>query len=401
MQQVVIDKPYRFVPPYLGEFWVRLARWHLPRYLNWTWGVERAEYRGVDSLRRSIAAGHGILLAANHPRPCDPLVIGLLSKQLDRAFYAMASWHMFLEGGRLRGWLANRLGAFSVHRWGMDREALKAAIKILVAARRPLIIFAEGHVTRTNDRMTTLLDGTAFIARSAAKQRALTTPPGQVIVHPVALKYFFEGNLMASVAPVLSDIEVRLSWRPQRELSLEDRITRIGNALLALKEIEYLGEPRPGPVGQRLQTLIDFILQPLEREWLGGRRGPAVVERVKLLRSAIVPGLMSEALSQVERERRWLQLADIYLAQQLACYPADYLAGHPTPERILETVERFEEDLTDVARIHRPLRVVLQVGEALEVSAARERGGGEDPLMVQLDQRLRGMIQTLSAEGRP
>ena len=147
--------------------------------------------------------------------------------------------------------------------------------------------------------------------------------------------------------------------------------------------------------------MIDFILQPLEREWLGGRRDPAVVERVKLLRSAIVPGLMSEALSQVERERRWLQLADIYLAQQLACYPADYLAGHPTPERILETVDRFEEDLTDVARIHRPLRVVLQVGEALEVSAARERGGGEDPLMVQLDQRLRGMIQTLSAEGRP
>jgi 1-acyl-sn-glycerol-3-phosphate acyltransferase len=400
MQQVVIDKPYRFLPPYPGEFWVRLMRRFLPYYLKRAWGIAAADIRGLKYLQDSVAAGHGILLAANHPRPCDPLVIGLLSLPIDRALYSMASAHMFVEGGRLRGWLAHRLGAFSVHRWGMDREALKAAINILVEARRPLVIFAEGHITRTNDRLASLLDGTAFIARAAARQRDKATPPGKVVIHPVALKYFFEGDLEASLVPVLNDIEMRLSWRPQGQQRLEQRITKIGEALLALKEIEYQGTPRSGPMGPRLEAQIDCLLEPLEKEWLGGRREPGVAERAKLLRTRIVPGLVSEDLSQAERDRRWQQLADIYLAQQLACYPPDYLAGNPTPERLLETVERFEEDLTDVARIHRPLRVVMQIGEALAVSPAKEKSSGEDPLMVELDQRLRQMISTL-AEQRP
>jgi len=97
---------------------------------------------------------------------------------------------------------------------------------------------------------------------------------------------------------------------------------------------------------------------------------------------------------------RWRQLADIYVAQQLACYPPDYLAAQPSPERILETVERFEEDLTDIARIHRPLHLVMQVGEALKVSPARDKSGSEDPLMQQLEERLREMIATLNTEPR-
>ena len=81
----------------------------------------------------------------------------------------------------------------------MDRESLKASIQILAAARRPLLIFPEGHITRTNDRLGPLLEGTAFIARSAARQRAEQTPPGAVVVHPVAIRYLFLGDLAKSV----------------------------------------------------------------------------------------------------------------------------------------------------------------------------------------------------------
>jgi hypothetical protein len=235
------------------------------------------------------------------------------------------------------------------------------------------------------------------MARTAARQRAGATPPGQVVVHPVALKYFFEGDLQATLEPVLKEIEKRLSWPSPYGLKMAERITRIGEALLALKEIEHLGEPGRGSLGPRLEILINCLLQPLEKEWPRGRREPAVSERVKLLRSAIVPELVLGKLAQDDRDRLWRQLAAIYLAQQLACYPPDYIASNPTPERLLETVERYEEDLTDVARIHRPLRVVIHVGEALTVNPEREKRGGEDPLMVQLDQRLRAMIEALCA----
>ena len=59
---------------------------------------------------------------------------------------------------------------------------------------------------------------------------------------------------------------------------------------------------------------------------------------------------------------------------------------------MLETVERFEEDLTDHSRVHGPLRVVIQVGVALEVDPVRERASGADPLMVRLRAQLEGML---------
>lgn len=99
-------------------------------------------------------------------------------------------------------------------------------------------------------------------------------------------------------------------------------------------------------------------------------------------------------------QRRWRQLADIYLAQQLAFYPPDYLAAEPTPERLLETVEKFEEDLTDVARIHAPMRAVVDVGEAIEVSPERTRGADGDPLMATIREQLETMLATSLTDSR-
>jgi hypothetical protein len=357
------------------------------------------EIRDSEHLQDSIRRGHGIILAPNHCRPGDPLVLGQLNEKSGRPIHTMASWHLFTEG-RVKAWLLRRIGAFSIYREGLDREALRAAIHIVVEAKRPLVIFPEGIVSRTNDRLGTLQEGVTFVARAAAKQRAKATLPGQVVIHPVALKYFFEGDLAASVSPVLDSIESRLSWRPQRHLPLFERICRIGEGLLSLKEIEYMGHAQSGMIQQRLSALIDHLLQPLEKEWLNGQTEAAVIERIKRLRSAIVPDLVARKVSEEERARRWRQLADIYLVQQLACYPGDYLSAKASPERFLETVERFEEDLTDTARAHGPFRVVIQVGPALAVGPGRDKSGPNDPLLGELERRLQAMLQGLANEPR-
>ena len=95
--------------------------------------------------------------------------------------------------------------------------------------------------------------------------------------------------------------------------------------------------------------------------------------RVRNLRAKILPDMVAGRVSAEERARRWQQLADIYLAQQLATYPPGYLV-RPTVDRVLEIIEKFEEDITDKARLHGQLKVVLDVGEAIEVSAERHRG---------------------------
>ena len=391
MQNVVIAKPYRFVPPQRGTLWWQLFRPILPRYLRKTAGIVAVECRGVERLRASLAAGHGVMLAPNHCRPCDPPVLGPLSYAIGRPFYIVASWHVFHQHW-LQSFLLPRLGGFSIYREGTDREALKTAMQVTAEGERPLVIFPEGVISRHNDQLNHLMEGTALIARGAAKQRAAASPAGKVVVHPIAIRYFFDGDIATAVPPVLRDIEHRLTWRPQDDLPLTARIGKIGGALLALKEVEYFGAAQPGSIDERLARLIDRLLVPLENEWVKGRREKEIVGRVKLLRIAIVPEMASGNLSEDELQRRWRHLADMYLAQQLSCYPPDYLAADPTPERVLETVERFEEDMTDRARVHAPMRAVVEVGEAIEVSAERARGTDGDPLMSAIREQLESML---------
>ena len=400
MQNVVITKAYRFVPPRFSPFWARIIQWYLPKYLRKSFGITSWECVGADRLIASLAAGSGVLLASNHCRPCDPMVLGLLGREVGRPFHVMASWHLFMQN-RAQSFLLPRIGGFSVYREGLDRESLKCAIRILVEARFPLTIFPEGFVTRNNDRLFNLMDGVAFLARSAAKQRAASALPGKVVVHPVFIRYFFQGDLAATLAPVLQEIEARLSWQPQHHLPLRDRVVKAGHALLALKEIEYLGTSQSGEASERLSRLLDHLLQPLEREWTGGRREPDPMTRIKGLRAAILPEMVHGELSETEQARRWHQLADLYLTQQLHCYSGDYLAGAPTPERLLETVERYEEDLTDSARPHPPLRAVISVGKAIEATPTRDRSADSDPIANELRRQLEMMLDESKTHRRP
>ena len=399
MQNIVIDKPYQFVPPSRSLFWPWVLKPLLPVYLSRLHGVESVELLGVDRLRESLDAGHGVMLTPNHCRPPDPMVMSHLGYTVGRPIHVMASWHLFMQSAVQR-WLLPRAGAFSVYREGMDREALKCATRILTEARRPLVLFPEGVISRTNDQLNYLMEGTVFIARAAAKQRAATTPAGKVVIHPVAIRYFFQGDIQQVLGPALEHIERRLSWLPQSDKSLVDRVVKVGGALLTLKEIEYFEGPRSGDLKQRLTGLIDHLLVPLEAEWLKGKRDDNVVTRVKNLRTAILPEMVAGEIDEAERARRWRQLTDIYLAQQLFFYPPGYFSPEPTAEKLLETVERIEEDLTDEMPVHRPLRAVVQVGASIEVSPVRERGGEGDPVMAKIRQDLETMLAALKERRR-
>jgi 1-acyl-sn-glycerol-3-phosphate acyltransferase len=392
MQNIVIAKPYRFVPPRFSPFWAKLIQWYLPHYLGKNYGIRSYECVGADRLAASLQAGSGVLLASNHSRPCDPMVLGLLAREVGRPCHVMASWHLFMQN-RVQSFLLPRIGGFSVYREGLDRESLKCATRILVEAKFPLAIFPEGFVTRNNDRLLQLMDGVAFLARAAAKQRAALPQPGKVVLHPVFIRYFFEGDLAATISPVLQEIEARLSWQPQSHLPLRERVIKAGHALLALKEIEYLGGCQPGGTRERLKHLLNGLLEPLEQEWTAGHAEPDPMMRIKRLRSAIVPEMIQGDLTEAERARRWRQLTDLYFAQQLHCYSGDYLADSPTPERLLETVERYEEDLTDRGGPHPPLHAVISVGHAIEAAPTRERKGEGEPMANELRRELEVLME--------
>jgi hypothetical protein len=398
MQKIIVEKPYQFLPPYRGTFWpafFRGIRIH-DYYLRTKEGVVAHEVRHVERLRASIAAGDAILVTPNHPRTADPLALGWLTVETPCHLHAMASWHLF-QHSWLKSWAIRAMGAFSVNREGVDRQAINTAIELLAEAKRPLIVFPEGSTSRTADHLHALLDGVAFIARAAAKKRSKQSPPGKVVVHPIAVKYFFGGDIRSVCDDVLTDIEHRLTWQPQRHLPLLERMLKVGSALLSLKEIEYFGKSQEGDFAERLARLIDRLLGPLETEWFGRVQTGPPVPRVRNLRARLLPDMVAGRVEPAERARRWKHLADIYLAQQLATYPPGYLI-HPTVDRVLEIVEKFEEDITDKARLHGQLKVILDVGEPITVTPERDRRAAVDPLMVRIQQSLQSMIDALAQE---
>ena len=168
MSSVVSDKPYVPILPYRGTFWPRALTFYLPRYMHRRYGIVGVEIAGADKLATSIAAGHGVLITPNHCREEDPFVMSMLAAKVRQPFFFVASAHLFRDN-RLEAFLLRRAGAFSIYREGMDKQAVQTAIKILETAERPLVIFPEGHISLTYDRLTPLLDGTALIARQAAK----------------------------------------------------------------------------------------------------------------------------------------------------------------------------------------------------------------------------------------
>jgi 1-acyl-sn-glycerol-3-phosphate acyltransferase len=401
MQRVVIDEPYKFVPPVYSEWWPTMLRFILKRYIRKLYGVHTIECRNVERLKASLAAGHSILLAPNHSHMADPMVLGVLGMEADCHLFAMASWHVFKQT-RFQTFMTRRMGAFSILREGNDRQAIETAIEILMARRRPLIVFPEGAITRHNDLISDMMDGPSFIARQVAKRLKKENKPGGVVIHPVATRYSFDGDLAAAVGPDLDALEILLSWQPQRHLSLVDRITKIGQALLTLKEIDFLGAPTSGNIYERAEKLVEEVLARLESEWhITDSSGNAMM-RVKRLRTAILPDMVDGKVSPEERERRWRDLAAAYYAQQISHYPRGYILREKNlPERVIETVERLQEDFTDKSSIHEPLHATIQVGEAIPVGTQRVRDDLGDPIMAEVRRQLQSMIDGMVAERTP
>lgn len=389
MQPLVSEDAYQFTPPRESSFWPWVMGLVVRHFMLPRAGIESVEVKGGDKLRRAIDAGKGVLIAPNHCRPCDPLLLSALTAEMGVPPYIMASAHLF-RSPWMR-WLLPRVGAFSMNREGMDRESLKLASGILAAAKRPLVIFPEGVITRTNDRVIHLQEGVSFLARNAAK--SCRESGGEVVIFPVALRYRFMGPWEDSVLPVVERLEQRFGWKAASTPLLE-RVLRLGHGLLSLKEVEYFGVVQQGSMEERLARFMEGVLAPMEQEFLAGRSEDSTVMRVKNLRKALLPGLVSSSLPATERERRWKLLFDLEVAQQAYHFPPDYITQNPSPERIIETVERYEEALgSRQPTIHRPMKVILTVGDAMVVDAKRERGTS-DPLMSELRNRLHELLQS-------
>ena len=399
---VVFDRPYQFVPPHRGSMWpffiqrLRLVDWYLRRKE----GVISWECRGLEHLKKSLDRGDGILLSPNHCRYADPLVLGWPARLLKTNLYAMASWHLFNQG-KFDGFAIQKMGGFSIHREGVDRQALDTAMTILTMAERPLVLFPEGTTNRSNDVLKPLLDGVAFIARSAARRRKKKSN-GNVVIHPIAIKYLCADDICDWARQRLSQIEQGFGWQTPPGLSIVQRTRRMVDGAFVLREVQYLGTTGSGTIEQRRDALVASILQRIENRLAMESGQGNTRERVRAIRTEIASQLFRQDVDQKSEIQFRQDVIAVDMVQEMISYPDSYLDSvEVTDTRIVETIQRIEESIRGKADCGVPLRAVIQIGEAISVPAEKAPRGEVDPLMLELKTQLEKMLKQLVCEARP
>lgn len=348
--------------------------------------------RGVERVRPLIEQNAAILITPNHPGHADVYAMYAAAEQIGRPFYFMTAWQVLAMASPVKRWVLRRHGSFSVEREGADLWAFKRAVRVLVEEPYPLVIFPEGDVYHLNDRLTPLREGTAAIALTATKQ---TERP--LFVVPCALRYQYLQDPTSELQSVMTELEERILWRPRPHLPLEDRLYQFAEALLAVKEIEYIGEARQGPLPGRVEALIEQVLGGLEKAH-GLASGPTVPERVKNVRRAI---LEEQQKAEGDRDRLAAlrtELDDVFFIVQLFSYPGDYVKSRPTIERVAETLDKFEEDVLGfaTARIRGARRATVDLGEPIDVrqfaQGMTQPRKAARPLTLALEQAIQALL---------
>ncbi|MDX2037284.1 MAG: lysophospholipid acyltransferase family protein [Isosphaeraceae bacterium] len=400
------ELPYRFFPPRASRFWLWAGRFYWKgTLLRKQRKVMRIEVEGLDRLRSIVGKGDGVLITPNHCDAADGAVMLDLATRIGSPVCFMAAYQVLLNNGRLGRALLPRMGAFPVDREGTDLRAFKTGVEILSSAKLPLVVFPEGEVYHVSDRLTPIREGAASLAVSAAKK--LAEAKRTVWIVPAAIKYRFLDSYdpLPDLARAMDRLESRFTWWPETEASLVARIYRYGEALLGLKELEYHGAVRRGPLHERIARLRDEILDRLEERLGAPRKNETVPVRVKELRRLCIEALSAEdvAPERVRLLRR--DLHDLFTVIQLFSYPGDYVREAPTVERAAETLLKFEEDLLgyDDAEPVGPRRAIVRIGEPIDVGAflaTSGKRGASTALTTDLEGRIQALLDAIGP-GRP
>ncbi|MCC7376769.1 MAG: 1-acyl-sn-glycerol-3-phosphate acyltransferase [Verrucomicrobiales bacterium] len=388
------QESYVFRPP-------RPARWFRPLlhliaagFLRYRFNIRRLTVRGHDALRHLAHRRQSVLVTPNHADHADPCLLVEVGRRIGLSFHFMAARECF-ERGPVTRFVLQRSGAFSVDREGNDLASLRTAMSVLRAGHHPLVIFPEGEIYHHHEELDLLNEGAATIALRAAEK----LPDGRRShAIPTAIRIRHDPSVQNTFARRLATLERRITWKPQNHLDVMDRVFRLGNVLLAIKEEEYVGETRRGPLHERIVWLQEYLVESVERRHHLQPVCPQIPARIKTLRQRIRQATTANPThSQVDPRNRFDDDLDrLFAAQQLYSYRGRYLERRPTVDRMAETLFKLEEDVLGEGTYPTPRFAEIVVGEPIEIEAfAQAIGGAPRTASAPLTRDLRRRIEDL------
>ena len=390
--------PYRMAPPpgawdsKLSPVMVRLARGMRKKLRIKSQQLQDVHVKGLENLTQAHKEGCGVLITPNHSSHADPFTMYAAADEAGLPLQFMATWHVFSARSRIGQWMLQKHGVFSVDREGTDLRAFKMAVSVLQAAKSPLVIFPEGEIYHCNEKTTPFREGPATIALAAARRA-----DRKIVCIPCAVKYRYLEDPTERLTRIMCQLERQIHWRPKHDKPLPDRIYAFGQAMVALKELEFLGEAQSGPLPPRITSLAARVLEPMEANHGAAADGSSVPERVKHLRRGILEKLNNAETTDEQRGQLNKDLDDIFLVVQLFSYPGDYVAAAPTIERLAETIDKFEEDVLNLptASIKADREATVVFDEPIVVESIKSRTAGRE-LTAKIEGRVQEMLNGLS-----
>lgn len=396
MNEQPFEKPPRWWEPKLTPWFVHATSPMRRRTLRKEQLFVKVDFQGLDHVAKAIRDGHGILITPNHSFHYDSYFLIEAGVRVKRPFYFMAAWQVFAMSKFYEKWYLQRHGCFSVDREGTDLKAFRQAMTVLQESSHPLVVFPEGDIYHTNDHVTPFRDGAGAMVISAARKG---TRPISVI--PCGLKAIYVDDPVPKLEQLMTRLEERLLLRPHKTQKLTERLYRFADAILSLRELEYAGEARSGPIPPRVKRLIGELLDRQEAQFGVKTKTDFTPERVKELRRRHIEKMTAESPPSLE-ERKDIQRAmdELFTIIQLYSYPGDYVATHPSVERIAETLDKFEED---VFKMPYPSnrgarRAVIRFGEPILVPAEKSQQPSAADLTASMEKRVQGLLDDINRD---
>jgi len=387
--------PPRFWQPQMQPWLVRLWRPLINKELKNNQKIVEIDVSGIEQVRKAIDSGMGVLITPNHSFHYDSYVLIEASHRVGTPFHFLTAWQVFAMSKWHEQKMLQWHGCFSINREAADLAAYKTAVEILKTRREPLAIFPEGDIYHNNDRVTPFRDGAAAIAMSAAKKAERP-----IVCIPCALKCFYIDDPTEELKTLMTRLEQAIHWRPRPDLPLNNRIYRFAEGMLALKELEYLGQPDSGPIRERAQKLAVTILSRLEAKHNVANKGGIVPERVKEVRRAVIKTIEQDGQAPDVKEQLAADMEDLFFIIQLFSYPGDYVSQQPSIERIAETLDKAEEDVlrADYPGIRGTRRAVVHFGEPIPVPKERDAAMTVEKWTDLVESRVQSLLDEINAD---
>ena len=361
-----------FKPPKPNTLFIRIAQWLVPLVLRGPLKISKFVIDPESLERLSTMANHPMVLVPNHADYADASIMFTLSKRLGDQFYYMCARETFRGG--IKSFFMQRLGAYSVVRGSIDREAFRTTRSLLTAGKHPLVIFAEGEISRQNDTVLPFESGVVQLCFWALDDMAKAETVKPLYAVPVGIKYIYDEEMWDEIEAALIRLEREIL--PQGSPTADDlygRLRQIGAAIVSTLEREYkLKADENSSLNERIEQLREHILSQME-EFMGVTPQTSVHSRVRIraLKNLIDAEIYreTEEISAYERqihEQRLEKFQEFYpdlnrLINFIAIYDG-YVGETQSPERFLEVITRIEREVFGDSKPRGPRIALMRFG---------------------------------------